>query len=655
MIELNKEQQEAVDDWTHTLLLLAAAGSGKTRVITQKIIKAIEEEIYSPNEILAITFTTKAAGEMRSRLSAGLSERDSSRLMVKTFHSFSVYILRKFSENIGIPTTFEILDNNAAVSLISQLNADYTYKDAENCYKNIQGCKSRDILPDDTERLERYIPEPSFRKAYLEYESALRANDYVDFGDLMILANRLLEEFPSVRHFIQNRFRLVLVDEYQDANASQFKMLKAITTPATQVVAVGDDDQSIYGFRGSNVRNILNFEKDYRNVRVIKLERNYRSTKRIVALARDLIKQNTNRHDKTMTTENEEGDLPTVTQYPSEIDEARYIADEIKKNGDYGNTAVLYRINALSADIESELLKRDIPYVVIGSFDFWKREEIKDCIAFCRLLSNPADREAFSRIVNKPAKGIGDVTIKKISDRYFDLVSGLREFGNEKSTRKDTKEGIDEFIKAYDNMKFLIDIGTSPGDLIEKIAAAFRLEDYYKTYCKKEELENTMMNISNLVKVANYHEGGMRGLETLFQLVDNTVVRKLQDEDKKDKVRLMSIHASKGLEFGTVYLIGTEEEMTPGEKAVTSEDVEEERRIFYVAVTRAMRHLHISYPKCRYLWGKVRYRHQSEFLSDFPEEDAEFRIADEYVSSASLIEQYRGMLSVPEDNMGPDF
>lgn len=615
MLNLNNNQNEAVMDFDHNLLLLAAAGSGKTRVITQKIIQAIRSGRMTASEILAITFTNKAAAEMLARTTAGLKVVEKKGLTVKTFHSFALSLLMQYPSKAGLRKDFKVLAEDESISLIAKgIGYEMNRNEAVMFYNSISRAKEDGIGPDDTDAAV-YSMRNDFPSLFKAYENAKKDLNAVDFDDMIYLANRMLEKHEKLRENIRSRYRMILVDEYQDTSASQFRFLRNIAGEDTQLVVVGDDDQSIYRFRGARVENILTFPDMYPNVKVVRLEQNYRSTASIVNLAASFIGKNTGRHDKTMRTDSALGILPTLHEYSDELMEAERIATEIEEQKDYGNTAVLFRMNAQSAEIEMALARRGIPYKIIGSTSFYQRDEVLDMMAFLRILADPYDKVAFARIVNKPSKGIGKSTIQRIVSMPGSCIEAMGECCNDIRIKEITRQNMLLFLDGYKKLQEEISHNAQPGDIVARIYRRFDLESYYSSFNDEEHMENRRMNISTLQKTGNFHQGGMQGIKDLIDQAERSLKG---DEGEESAVRLMTIHSSKGLEFRTVYIIGLEDDILPGGKRQPAEaDIEEERRILYVAVTRAEETLRMSYCKTREMFGKKMIAYPSRFIREF--------------------------------------
>lgn len=624
---LNEEQKEAVLDNKNNLLLLACAGSGKTLTITYKIAWAIENGFVYPGQVCAVTFTNRAAKEMRDRLENLLPNVDTSRMVVRTFHSLCASLLRRFGTSLGLSPDFTIYDDDDSFQVLCNISKR-DKKELREIAKSISKVKDIGLTPDD-DGCAKYSDYHDFRTLYRAYENALRETGNVDFADLIGKAVELLKTNEEALCYCHNRFKLVLVDEYQDSNSEQFKFLKLFVSPSSQLVAVGDDDQSIYSFRGAEIRNILSFSKDFSDVREIKLEKNYRSTDQILAPSSALIKHNKNRHDKEIVSaDKKSGSKPVVIVSQNGVMEAKRVCSIIQGCGDYNNTAILYRTNAQSLAFETELTQRRIPYKVIGALKFYDREEIKDSLSFLRLLLNHSDSVSFRRIINKPSRKIGEKKLEDILSRNNDLFLALTSF----SIDNPMFEGARTFLNAWKNAEKRLDDDVSLGELMFKALEETGLKELYESERDRAIRQSRLDNLSQLV--STLEENTLRqdsiaenlpvttGREALSQFLerltlDSTV---LGDDDNRDKegVTLITMHNTKGLEYDTVFCVGLEDEIIPGRNKEDDESKEEERRILYVAMTRARKKLYLSYATLRMLWGNFNNEHPSSFLKEIP-------------------------------------
>ena len=612
--ELNAPQREAVKTVDGPVLILAGAGSGKTKALTHRLAYLISEKKVAPESILAVTFTNKAAGEMKERMEK-LVGAEMKLPWMGTFHSICVKILRREAKHLGYPTSFTIYDSQDQLSVVKKVMQDKGI-DTKQYNPNavlyyISGAKNEFMSPEDYKQYVNSPFEEIVLDVYKEYQKYLKTIGAMDFDDLLLLCVRLFEDNVEVLEKYQRIFRYILIDEYQDTNQVQYMWAKMLSAKHKNICVVGDDSQSIYGFRGANFRNILNFEKDYKGAKVIKLEQNYRCTKNILRAADELIKCNRHRTDKTLFTDNPDGNAIQIYQALNEKDEAEFIATEIRgltfaEKYNWGDFAVLYRTNAQSRAAEEAFLRYGIPYKVVGGIKFYERREIKDILAYLRLINNPDDRIAFERIVNVPARGIGSKTVMK----YLQGLSSLN---------SQVPEKIVKFLEMIDNFRGRIaEVGVS--ELIEIIADT----SGYRAYLQDgtAEGEARWENVLELKSVASYTDtlGVEKPLESFLEKI-----ALYQDSDELDQnadvVTLMTLHSSKGLEFPTVFMIGMEEGLLPHARSVVDEnEVEEERRLCYVGITRARKKLYLIYASDRIYFGNPVANVPSRFLSEIPDD-----------------------------------
>ncbi len=614
---LNPEQREAVLDFDHNLLILACAGSGKTRTITAKIAYAIENGICRPYQILAVTFTNRAAQEMRDRVSAMLPDTDLSGLEMRTFHSFGAYILRRYGTRIGLSPDFCIYDDSDSLSLLDTVSS-LDKKSLREVVKAISKAKDRGLTP-DSPGLEKLLPDYDFSTLFRKYEDALALSGNADFADLISKPTELLRNDKEAGDAIRGRFRMVLVDEYQDSNRMQFEFLQNLIGPATQLVVVGDDDQSIYSFRGADITNILTFTSSFENVREIKLEKNYRSTSEILSAAGALISHNKERHRKELVSaENLQGPKPAVMFSMSGKAEAERIGNLLRNLGDYDNTAVLYRTNAQSQAFEQAFTDRRIPYKVIGALRFYEREEVKDALSVLRLLMNHRDTVSFRRIINKPPRGLGEAKIEKITAFDADLLEAMRKFSE--STSGTIRSNALVFLSAWENAERRLEEDENLGDMMNKALEDFQIYDLYNRETDRTVRKTKLENLGQLVSVLSEAGSGREALSAFLEklTLDSTT---LGDHDPRDEegVTLMTMHNTKGLEFDRVFVVGMEDEIIPGRSVETTRETEEERRILYVAMTRARQSLYLSFAGTRSMWGRTEYHIPSRFMGEIPE------------------------------------
>lgn len=611
---LNEKQREAVLHEGAPLLILAGAGSGKTRVITTKIAYLIGERGVDPRSILAVTFTNKAAGEMRERVAAladGAKE-----VMIRTFHSFGAWLLRRNAIAAGLAPGFTIYDDEDGLSLLHGLYGDrFKRRELRKYARMVARAKDYGLRPDGD--LGAVSADPLFREMFGAYEEKLRSLGNADFGDLISLATKLLREEPGVRDRMRRRFSVILVDEYQDSNIAQFEMLQALTGPDTYLCVVGDDDQSIYRFRGAEVRNILQFSNHFPGTQVIRLEQNYRSTENILKIADAVVRNNTERLGKTLWTDLGQGKTPVVAYLDSADEEAGYVIN-LLGDGNLDGTAVLYRTNAQSAGFETAFLRHGIPYRVVGSLRFYEREEVKDALALLALFSNPKDEIAFRRVINKPARGIGAVSQERI------IALGTQTGGDLFRALELSLERLG--AKARKGAEFFLGLQSALGDALatvglpEFVETLVRKSGLVEHYRKEDEIALTqkVANLEELVSAAKDYPGGEDGLRLFLEdmELDRSRLGNVENDDRG--VTLITMHNTKGLEFDRVIITGMDEGLFPSDRG-GDVDLEEERRIFYVSITRAKRELHFTTCRTRTIWGRTQQFLPSQFLSEIPE------------------------------------
>ena len=614
---LNPEQKEAVLDFDHNLLILACAGSGKTRTITSKIAYAIENGIYKPYQILAVTFTNRAAGEMRDRVESMLPDTDLSGLEMRTFHSFGAYVLRRYGSLVGLSPDFCIYDDADSLSLLDTVST-LDKKSLREVVKAISNAKDRGLTP-DSPGLAGILPDYDFSTLFRKYEEALALSGNADFADLISKPTEIMRSHPEAGDAIRNRFRMILVDEYQDSNRMQFEFLQSLIGERTQLVVVGDDDQSIYSFRGADITNILTFTSSFANVREIKLEKNYRSTSEILAAAGSLIAHNKERHKKELiSAEGLQGPKPSVMFSMSGRSEAERIANLILNLSDYDDTAVLYRTNAQSQAFEQAFTDRRIPYKVIGALRFYEREEVKDGLSILRLLMNHRDIVSFRRIINKPARGLGNAKVDKILSFSEDLLEAMERFAATTSGSLHSNTMI--FLTAWKNAEKRLSDDENLGDVLNKALEEFQIYDLYNKEPDRAVRKTKIENLGQLVAVLSESGSGRESLSLFLEkLTLDTTTLGSHDPRDDEGVTLMTMHNTKGLEFKRVFVVGMEDEIIPGRCTETERETEEERRILYVAMTRARENLYLSFAGQRNMWGRVDYHTPTRFFSEIPQ------------------------------------
>ena len=637
--ELNDDQKKAVLHKNGPLIVIAGAGSGKTRVLTYRIVHLINEGV-DPFNILALTFTNKAAKEMKKRISQSVGDSIAKNIWMGTFHSVFARILRSEASFIGYPTSFTIYDTQDSERLVSniikelKLNKD-NYK-AKQIRNRISSLKNNFISPEKYYSVPELVEQDKISKReefvtiYKRYNDRCFKASAMDFDDLLLKTNELLNKFPEILSKYQDKFRYIMVDEYQDTNYSQYLIIKSLSDRYENLCVVGDDSQSIYSFRGANIDNILNFKKHYPNCSTYKLEQNYRSSNNIVQCANSLIKKNQFKLDKTIWTSNEDGDKILVNKSQTDSDEGRFIASSIfqEKNNEYldnSSFAVLYRTNAQSRSIEDALRKINIEYQVFGGLSFYQRKEIKDVLAYLRLTQNQNDEESFRRIINFPPRGIGQTTIDKltlISEKenlsLFDSISKIKNYDIKiNSSTIDKLENFQNLIlslKVFSNNNNALDTATH-------ILNKSFIINYYKDEGSLESF-NRIENIEELINGINDFMLGQNELyesdKSLSKYLEDVALYSETDKNiESNKVSLMTIHMAKGLEFPIVYVVGLEENLFPSIMSINSrEEIEEERRLFYVAMTRAEKKLILSYCNQRFKWGNIVESEPSRFLSE---------------------------------------
>jgi DNA helicase-2/ATP-dependent DNA helicase PcrA len=636
---LNAAQREAVVNIQGPTMVIAGAGSGKTRVLTYRIAHLINSGV-NPGNILALTFTNKAAREMKDRIAKVVGPGKAQSLWMGTFHSVFAKILRIEAEKIGYPNNFTIYDTadskNAIKSILKEMNLDEKIYKPGLVYNRISSAKNNLISSKNYAQNSDYVAEdrmsgkPRIAEVFAEYDLRCFKAGAMDFDDLLFKTNVLLRDYPEVLYKYQHRFHYILVDEYQDTNYSQYLIIKKLAALNENICVVGDDAQSIYGFRGADIQNILNYRKDYPDVKTFKLEQNYRSTKVIVNAANSVISKNAEQLEKTVWTANDEGEKIKVVRAASDNEEGQLIAQSIfdtKMNLQAHNKdiAILYRTNAQSRSFEEALRKLNIAYRIYGGLSFYQRKEIKDLLAYFRLTANPNDEEALKRIINYPKRGIGDTTVDALVVASAEKQTGIWSV-LEEPERHEVKlnSGAQNKVRDFCNMikSFRIEMTRmSAFDLASHIAASTTLlKDLYDD--KSPEGVSRYENVQELLNgIKEFTEDAPEGEQRTLAdfLIDVALLTDAdeKDPDGNDKVTMMTIHAAKGLEFPYVYIVGMEENLFPSQLSLSSDaDLEEERRLFYVALTRAEKRAMISYALTRYRWGNLTHGEPSRFIDE---------------------------------------
>lgn len=613
--KLNDYQKEAVVYNEGPLLILAGAGSGKTRVLTNRVAYLIEEKNINPYNILAITFTNKAATEMKERIYSLVGEKALD-ILISTFHSFGLKIVRENHSLLGYNSNFIIMDSDDSLSVIKKilkdLNLDPKMYNPSNIKNKISGAKNELVGPIEYEKYANSEFEKIVLKVYKKYHDILIKNNSVDFDDLLILPIKLFNEYPNVLKKYQERFKYILIDEYQDTNEAQYLLSKMISAKYKNICVVGDNDQSIYSWRGANYKNILNFESDYKDTKVILLEENYRSTKNILNAANKVIKNNKYRKDKNLWSNNEDGLKIKYYRSYDERDEAHYVLTQIKKavkNGiPYDEIAVLYRTNAQSRIMEEELLRENLPFKIVGSFYFYNRKEIKDLISYLRLIHNEKDNVSLSRIINIPKRGIGNKTLENLAKKADQENKSIYEI-IDSGKELEFKQLIDELKQIKENVTLT--------ELVDHILNKTGIKDELEKE-KTLEADIRLENLEEFKSITKNFED-KKGIIALDEfLMEITLVSDITEHKYEgNQISLMTMHGVKGLEFNLVFIIGLEEGIFPHINALMdNNELEEERRLCYVAITRAKKELHFVNARRRTLYGKEQVNPPSRFIEE---------------------------------------
>ena len=669
---LNDVQREAVEHADGPLLILSGAGSGKTRVITHRIAYLIKHHGISPFRILAVTFTNKAANEMKERLDTLVEGGVSRDLWVSTFHSTCARILRRDIEKLGEGTgsggasrskkraytrDFTIFDTGEQATLVKDVLRQLNYSDKDYNPRAILGlisrAKNESISPQEYERIADGYFERVVSEVYPLYQDALCLNNSLDFDDLLLFTVELLNKNTEVCQFYQNKFEYILVDEYQDTNRCQYELVQLLAGEKQNVCVVGDDDQSIYAFRGADLRNILDFEKDYPNARVLRLEQNYRSTQNILDAAWSVVQNNKARKAKKLWTEQDEGELVTCYEAMDENDEAGYVGTQIEdwhaEGVNYKDFAVFYRTNAQSRIFEEAFRAANIPYQIVGGVGFYDRMEIKDLLAYLRVMCNPNDSMSVRRIINVPSRGIGATTLERLIDfaaaediTLFEAVQRVDEIS---TINRGLQTKVRRFAEIFDEF----DATVLPVDALDSV---LKVTGYLKNLQSQNNIEaqNRVENIEELINaVIEYeHNEPEPSLSDYLENVALIADIDTMETDSTDMVTLMTLHSAKGLEFPFVFIVGVEEGYLPHQRSISTEsELEEERRLCYVGITRAMERLYLSHAKSRRTFRETEYRTPSRFISEIPEDLIKHvdRYRSPFLESKGLYEE------APEDTV----
>jgi DNA helicase II / ATP-dependent DNA helicase PcrA len=631
---LNPIQREAATHVGSPLLILAGAGSGKTRVLTHKIVYLVEEKIFAPENILAVTFTNKASKEMKTRIGDLLPPHLAYPLWVSTFHSLGVQILRKYCEVLGYKRGFSIYDTSDQQSVLKKCIKKLELNDKiitpKFCQSRIDMVKSM-ALSTAQIHSQKQLFSKEFSLVFEEYEKELKQANAFDFGDLIYKTLLMIEKFPEVKEELQNTFKYILVDEYQDTNSSQYRLMKALCRDKNNICVVGDEDQSIYGWRGADITNILNFEKDFPNPKTIKLEQNYRSTQNIISAAYNVIKNNSQRHDKKLFTENPNGEKIKIVETENEYDEGKFVADKITSLVNQGHSlhdiAIFYRTNAQSRILEEQLRNNQISYKLYGGQRFYDRKEIKDVASYLNLLLNPTDDVCFKRVVNVPARGLGKTSIEAIErigiENQISMVeASIRAVQARELTSRATN-------KLSDFLNILVELRKHSENM--DLYALYNEVLTATGYLKELERDDTIESQSRIENLQEFGNAILRFTETHQE--DGTLERflsdmaLLSDTDQDEPINqphatMMTLHISKGLEFPFVFMVGMEDGLFPGAQSIgeAGDKLEEERRLCYVGMTRAEKELFMSHSRSRRHWGEQQFNPPSRFLSEIPDE-----------------------------------
>ncbi|MDO4689777.1 MAG: UvrD-helicase domain-containing protein [Fusobacterium sp.] len=641
LAKLNDKQREAAKQVEGSILILAGAGSGKTRTITYRIANMIKNENINPYNILAVTFTNKAAKEMKDRVEALIGE-DAKKCTISTFHSFGVKLLRMYAKELSYDSNFTIYDNDDQRRVVKGILKEYGLENIKEreIVSLISKIKEEDLDLKDFEYINK-----NFTEIYERYNRNLKTNNAIDFSDILVNTYNLLK-LPHILEKIQDKYKYVMIDEYQDTNNLQYKIIDLIARKHLNLCVVGDENQSIYGFRGANISNILNFEKNYSDSKIIKLEENYRSTSTILEAANEVIKNNKSSKDKKLWTQNGSGNLIQILECDNGRDEVNKIIEIIKEEHSQGipyrDMTILYRTNAQSRVFEEGFLRYNIPHKVFGGISFYARAEIKDIIAYLSVIINSKDELNLTRILNVPKRKLGDKGLEKLKEyansnsiSLFEVLSHVNEISGLTVSTKEKLLNLYKLIKEFQELLTYDTASVIVNDLIEKIAYYDHIKDSYDNFESRieniEEFKNSILELENVL-----------GSVSLNEYIENISLVSATDdlEESSDYIKLMTIHNSKGLEFPIVFLVGFENEIFPGNRALTDDnELEEERRLCYVAITRAEKKLYLSYSHLRFFYGEDKVMKKSLFLDEIPRKlyEEKFKKKGRDFSSTSLL------------------
>ncbi|MDT0687050.1 ATP-dependent helicase [Autumnicola psychrophila] len=662
LAELNEAQRAPVLQKDGAMIVIAGAGSGKTRVLTYRIAYLMSQGV-DPFNILSLTFTNKAAREMKNRISKIVGSSEAKNLWMGTFHSIFAKILRFEADKLGYPSNFTIYDTQDSQSVIRAVIKDmrldkdvYKYKQVYNrisSFKNSLITVKAYFQNPELQEADAMSKKPRMGEIYQAYVERCFKAGAMDFDDLLLKTNELLNRFPEVLHKYQSRFRYILVDEYQDTNHSQYLIVKALSDKFQNICVVGDDAQSIYAFRGANINNILNFQKDYENVEMYRLEQNYRSTKNIVNAANSIIDKNKTKLEKVVWTANDDGPKIVVNRLLTDGEEGRFVASSIFEtkmqnqlsNGDF---AILYRTNAQSRAMEDALRKRDIPYRIYGGLSFYQRKEIKDILSYLRLLINPKDEEALKRIINFPARGIGQTTMDRLSiaaNQYgksiFEVIENLDHL--DLKINKSTRNKLENFVNMIKSFTILSENADAfvVADTVTKktgLVQEMKKDGTPEGVARIENIEELLNGIRDFVEEQKELADSSG---SLAEFLEDVALATDMDKDTsdEDRVALMTIHLAKGLEFPYVYIVGLEEDLFPSSMSMnTRSELEEERRLFYVALTRAETQAYLTYTQSRYRWGKLVDAEPSRFIEEIDDQFLDYLVPQDDYKYKPLID-----------------
>ncbi len=634
---LNPQQQAAVTHLGSPLLVLAGAGSGKTRVITQKIAWMIRKGVHSADQIAAITFTNKAAREMRERATQLLTKEEAKGLTVSTFHTLGLNIIKREAKRLGYKKNFSILDAQDSEAILKELAHKEDVEEADNLRWIISRWKNDFISVEQAALLANTTDEKLAAILYEKYQRQIKAYNAVDFDDLIVLPVQLFEQHPDALQHWQNKLRYLLVDEYQDTNACQYRLIRLLAGVRGALTAVGDDDQSIYAWRGARPENIAQLQQDYPLLKVVKLEQNYRSTSRILQSANKLIGNNPHLFEKNLWSTLGEGDPIRIMPCRTPEHEVEKVVSEILKarfrdRADFKDFAILYRGNHQSRLFEKALRENNIAYKISGGTSFFSRAEVKDILAYLRLIANPDDDAAFLRIINTPKREIGTSTLEKLGEYAFErktsMLTAAQELGFAQRVSAKATQRIETFCFWLHEITRAAE-NTDPTSIVKQVINDVSYEDWLKNTCNTpKQAESRMKNVWEIVDwIRKLHDDGA-GKETLGEIIAHMslvdMLERNSEEKEQDAVALMTLHAAKGLEFPSVFLVGVEEELLPHANSVDEHSIQEERRLAYVGITRAQKNLTISYAKTRSRYGEASTVEPSRFLEELPPEHLEW-------------------------------